>query len=112
MVGWCTTKVCCQQLAELDHEQTDNALRAHDGGDCPELGMTGILNTLIISLVNPVSNVIMLTNASPKDVDKKEEVIAEAIRKENSIHFSKSCWLGDFTPYLDVARERYVLYYR
>ena len=90
------------QLKKL--EQAVNALRAHDGGDCPELGMTGILNALC--LANPVSNVIVLTDASPKDEDKKEEVIAEAIRKENSIHFFLShAGCGNFTPYLDVARE-------
>ena len=70
------------ELSEL--EQAVNALRAHGGGDCPELGMTNILNAL--SFANPVSNVIVLTDASPKDEDRKE-VIAEAIRKENSIHF-------------------------
>ena len=92
------------ELAEL--EQAVNALHATGGGDCPELGMTGILNAL--SLANPVSNVIVLTDASPKDENKKEEVISEAIRKENSIHFFLSrdgC--GNFTPYLDVARETY-----
>ena len=92
------------ELAEL--EQAVNALHATGGGDCPELGMTGILNAL--SLANPVSNVIVLTDASPKDEDKKEEVISEAVRKENSIHFFLSrdgC--GNFTPYLDVARETF-----
>ena len=87
-------------------EQAVNALQATGGGDCPELGMTGIL--IALSLANPVSNMIVLTDASPKDEDKKEEVISEAIRKENSIHFFLSrngC--GDFTPYLDVARETY-----
>ena len=90
------------ELAEL--KQAVNALRATGGGDCPELGMTGILNAL--SLANPVSNVIVLTDASPKDENKKEEVISEATQKENSIHFFLSrdgC--GNFTPYLDVARK-------
>ena len=92
------------ELAEL--EQAVNALRAHGGGDCPELGMTGILNAL--SLANPVSNVIVLTDASPKDEDRKEEIIREAINKENSIHFFLSrAGCGNFTPYLDVARETY-----
>ena len=57
----------------------------HGGADCPGLGMIGILNSL--SLANPLSNVILLTDASPKDLDKKDEVIGKAIRKENSIHF-------------------------
>ena len=71
------------ELAEL--EQAVDALSATGGGDCPEFGMTGILNAL--SLANPISNVIVLTDASPKDEDRKEEVINEAIKKENSIHF-------------------------
>ena len=100
-------KYAASNLTELTKlEQTVNALRATGDGDCPELGMTGILNAL--SLVNPVSNVIVLIDASPKDEDKKEEVISEASRKENSIHFFLSrdgC--GDFTPYLDVAKETY-----
>ena len=90
------------ELSEL--EQAVNALRAHDGGDCPELGMTGILNAL--SLANPVSNVIVLTDASPKDENRTEEVTREAFNKENSIHFFLSrAGCGNFTPYLDVARE-------
>ena len=100
-------KYASNNLTELGElEQAINALHAHDGGDCPELGMTGILNAL--SLANPVSNVIVLTDASPKDEDKKEQVISEAIRKENSIHFFLSrdgC--GNFTPYMDVANKTY-----
>ena len=45
-----------------------NALYAHGGGDCPKLGMTGIFNAF--DLVNPDSNVIVLTDASPKDEEK------------------------------------------
>ena len=92
------------ELAAL--KQAVNALRANGGGDCPELGMTGILNAL--SLANPDSNVIVLTDASPKDIQKKEEVIAKATELRNSIHFFLSrggC--GDFTPYLDVANKTY-----
>ena len=92
------------ELAQL--QQAVNALRAHGGGDCPELGMTGILNAL--SLANPVSNVIVLTDASPKDIEKKDAVIREAVRKENSIHFFLSrTGCGNFTPYLDVAKATY-----
>ena len=100
-------KYAANNLTELTKlEQAVNALYANAGGDCPELGMTGILNAL--SLANPLSNVIVLTDASPKDVDKKDEVIGEAIRKENSIHFFLSrTGCGNFTPYLDVARETY-----
>ena len=92
------------ELAEL--ERAVNALRAHGGGDCPELGMTGILNALNLS--NPLSNVIVLTDASPKDGDRKDEVLRAAYEKETSIHFFLSrTGCGNFTPYLDVARETF-----
>ena len=66
--------------------------------------MTGILNAL--ALVNPDSNVIVLTDASPKDVAKKQQVIDKANEVRNSIHFflaRSGC--GDFSPYLEVADE-------
>ena len=88
------------QLREL--EQAVNALNAHAGGDCPELGMTGILNALV--LVNPDSNIIVLTDASPKDLEKKQQVIDKANEVKNSVHFflaRDGC--GDFTPYMEVA---------
>ena len=81
-----------------------NAIYAHGGGDCPELGMTGILNAL--ALVNPDSNVIVLTDASPKDVTKKQQVIDKANEVRNSIHFFLSrSGCGDFSPYLEVASK-------
>ena len=88
------------QLQEL--QQAVNDIYAHGGGDCPELGMEGILRALY--LVNPDSNVIVLTDASPKDADKKQEVINKANEVRNSIHFflaRDGC--DDFSPYLDVA---------
>ena len=68
--------------------------------------MTGILNAL--SLANPDSNVIVLTDASPKDVNRTQEVIARATKLRNSIHFFLSrdgC--GDFSPYLEVANATF-----
>ena len=94
-------------VAELTAlEAAVNAIRAFGGGDCPELGMTGILNAL--SLANPDSNVIVLTDASPKDVERKDEVIAKATELRNSIHFFLSrdgC--GDFSPYMEVAEATF-----
>ena len=87
-------------------EQAISELKATGGGDCPELGMTGILNAL--SLAVPDSNVIVLTDASPKDVEKQDEVIGNATELRNSIHFFLSrdgC--GDFTPYIEVANDTY-----
>lgn len=81
-----------------------NNIYAHGGGDCPELGMTGILNAL--TLVNPDSNVIVLTDASPKDEAKKQQVIDKANEVRNSVHFflaRDGC--GDFSLYLQVASE-------
>ena len=90
------------ELQEL--EQAVNAIYARGGGDCPELGMTGILNAL--DLVNIDSNIIVLTDASPKDVTKQQQVIDKAHEEQNSIHFFLSrTGCGDFTPYLDVAAE-------
>ena len=94
-------------VAELTALETAvNAISAHGGDDCPELGMTGILNAL--SLANPDSNVIVLTDASPKDVHKKGEVIARVTELRNSIHFFLSrSGCGDFSPYLEVANATY-----
>ena len=64
--------------------------------------MTGILNAL--ALVNPDSNVIVVTDASPKDVTKQQQVIDKANEVRNSIHFLLSrTGCGDFSPYLEVA---------
>ena len=72
------------------------------GGDCPELGMTGILNAL--SLSNPDSNVIVLTDAAPKDTSLTEEVIETALTLRNVIHFFISDpFCGDVTDYIAVA---------
>ena len=94
-------------VAELTALETAvNAIRANGGGDCPELGMTGILNAL--SLANPDSNVIVLTDASPKDVNRTQEVIARATELRNSIHFFLSrSGCGDFSPYLEVANATF-----
>lgn len=73
---------------------------------CPELGMTGTLSAL--NLANPDSNVIVLTNASPKDVNDTQKVINGANKLRNSIHFFLSrdgC--GDFSPYLEVANATF-----
>ena len=86
-----------------DLRQAVDALRAKGGGDCAEFGMTGILNAL--SLASSDSHVIVLTDAPPKDVEKKENVIAEAMALWNSIHFFLDSECGDPAPYLDVAHK-------
>lgn len=67
--------------------------------------MTGILNAL--SLANPDSNVVVLTDASPKDVERMDEVIDKATNLRNSIHFFLSNPCGEYSPYLDVADKTY-----
>ena len=92
-------------VAELEALETAvNALTAGGGGDCPELGMIGILNGL--SLSRKRSNVIVLTDAEPKDIGRKDEVIQMANQLENAVHFFLSndgggC--GDLTAYIEVA---------
>ncbi|XP_065889976.1 uncharacterized protein [Dysidea avara] len=78
-----------RNIGELNAlEQAVEAITAHGGGDCPELGMVGILNAL--SLANPDSNVIVLTDASAKDADRQNEVIAEATRLRNTVHLFRT----------------------
>ncbi|XP_072047411.1 von Willebrand factor A domain-containing protein 7-like [Amphiura filiformis] len=62
-----------------------NALRAHDGGDCPELTMTGIENAL--NRVNYPSTVYVWTDAGDKDSDKGPAVTALAMAKSATIEF-------------------------
>ena len=61
------------------------AIYAHDGGDCPELGMEGILRTL--SLSNENSHIIVLTDASCLDCENKDQVINTALVLNVKIHF-------------------------
>ena len=49
------------------------ALYPHGGGDCPELGMEGILRALRLS--NENSHVIVLTDASCLDCGKKLKLL-------------------------------------
>ena len=80
------------------------AIHAHDGGDCAELGMEGILRALELS--NEKSHVIVLTDASCLDCEKKDQVIAIARAKNVKIHFffsGSGCDDDDdFRDYIDV----------
>ena len=79
-----------------------NNITAHGGGDCPEYGMTGIINAL--SLSDSDSNVIVLTDAGAKDAYRQGEVITRANELRVSVHFFLSgSGCGDFTPYIGVA---------
>ena len=65
-----------------------NALSANGGGDCPELGMTGIINALDLSF--PEGQLIVLTDASAKDTGRTDEAIQAAFRLGVRVHFAFS----------------------
>ena len=83
-----------------------NALHAHGGGDCHELGMTGIINALHLSF--PSGQLIVLTDAASKDSNRTNEAIQLAQMLGVSVHFvySHTSGCGSGYPYYDrVARE-------
>ena len=83
-----------------------NALHAHSGGDCPELGMTGIINALHLSFTS--GQLIVLTDAASKDSNRTNEAIQLAQMLGVSVHFvySGTSGCGSGHPYYDrVARE-------
>ena len=63
-----------------------NALSANGGGDCPELGMTGIINALGLSF--PEGQLIVLTDASALDTSRTGEVIDAAFQLGVRVHFA------------------------
>ncbi|XP_068751662.1 von Willebrand factor A domain-containing protein 7-like [Montipora capricornis] len=62
-----------------------NSLRASGGGDCPELGMTGLYQALLHCL--PESIIYYFSDADVKDEDRRNEVLSLAIEKKVKIHF-------------------------
>ena len=84
-----------------------NALHAHSGGDCPELGMTGIINALHLSF--PGGQLIVLTDAASKDSHRTNEVIHLAQMLGVSVHFvyshTSGCGSSGYPYYDRVARE-------
>ena len=96
-------KYSSTNLTELqDLIRAVNATNATGGGDCAELGMTGILNAL--SLSNVDSNVIVLTDAAAKDINLTDEVIETAKNLRNAIHFFISTpFCQNVTEYIAVA---------
>ena len=65
-----------------------NTLSANGGGDCPELGMAGIINALDLSF--PEGQLIVLTDASAKDSNRTDEAIQTAFRLGVRVHFAFS----------------------
>ena len=83
-----------------------NAVHADSGGDCPELGMTGIINALHLSF--PSGQLIVLTDAASKDSNRTNEAIQLAQMLGVSVHFvySHTSGCGSGYPHYDrVARE-------
>ena len=83
-----------------------NALHAHGGGDCPELGMTGIINAMDLSF--PGGQLIVLTDASAKDFTLTDEAIQAAFTLGLRVHFafSNEDGCGSGYPFYDqVANE-------
>jgi len=62
-----------------------NNLTAKGGGDCPELGMTGLYQALLHCL--PESNILYFSDADVKDESRKNEVESLAKEKKAKIKF-------------------------
>jgi hypothetical protein len=82
-----------------------NVLYAHGGGDCPELGMTGIQNALGLS--SSGGQLIVLTDASALDGHLTNSVISQASNLNVIIHFmySHSSGCGSGYPYYDQVKN-------
>ena len=82
-----------------------NALYAHGGGNCPELGMTGIQNALGLS--SRGGQLIVLTDASALDGHLTNSVISQASNLNVIIHFmySHSSDCGSGYPYYDQVKN-------
>ena len=65
-------------------KQTVNSLRANGGGDCPEMGMTGLHLAVLNSLPN--SDVYYFSDAATKDAYLKFSVISLAQQKHCRIY--------------------------
>ena len=62
-----------------------NNLTASGGGDCPELGMTGLYQALLHCL--PETNIYYFSDADVKDKYRENEVISLAKKKKVKIDF-------------------------
>jgi len=94
------------ELDELRELKSDiEAIDAQDGGDCPELGMEGILRALRLSYED--SHVIVLTDAGCKDCYKKDDVVSIAKDLNVKIHlfFSYSECGNNYAEYKDVQEK-------
>lgn len=65
--------------------QAVNSLRAHKGGDCPELGMTGLYRTLLQSVQDSV--IFYFSDADAKDLNFASVVLILAKQKRVKLNF-------------------------
>lgn len=65
--------------------QAVNSLRAHEGGDCPELGMTGLYRTLLQSVQDSV--IYYFSDADAKDLNFASVVLILAKQKRVKLNF-------------------------
>ena len=87
-----------------------NKLRAHGGGDCPELTFKGILDAMSFSPL-PGSPLYVFTDASAKD--DTPENIAEAVTFAQAMGLTinffttglRLCGTSSYKPFEDLARE-------
>jgi hypothetical protein len=86
-------------------KQTVNSLRAHGGGDCPELGMSGLYLALLNSLPN--SDVYYFTDAAAKDAHLVFSVISIALQRKCRIYLFISGHCGSRRRRSLAEREVY-----
>lgn len=65
--------------------QAANSLKAHKGGDCPELGMTGLYQALLQSVHESV--IYFFSDADAKDLNLAQVVLILAKQKKVKINF-------------------------
>ena len=80
------------------------ALRPHDGGDCPERTLKGILNAL--AEIKESGAIFVFTDASANDNHLKGEVIASARAKGTTISFfgDQDCSIAGDSTFDEIAK--------
>lgn len=86
-----------------------NEIIPHDGGDCPELAMEGIINALKVSKPNSIA--FLFSDADAKDYERVNEVIDLVQQKQTIVNFltTDDCqsWWGlpiQRQVFLDIAQ--------
>lgn len=66
---------------EIMHEL--NKIQVHGGGDCPEMGITAVIEAL--RAAKPNSHIYVFTDASPKDTNLVNEALELIQRKQSQV---------------------------